>query len=802
MRETSPSNTSTKFASVTQDLLSGSIVFLVAMPLCLGIAIASDADPIAGLISGIVGGMLVGLLSGSHTSVSGPAAGLTAIVAAQIIELGSYSTFLLAVVLAGIIQIVLGLIKAGALSAYFPTSVVKGLLAAIGIIIILKQLPLLLGHNKDMGVLFGHSEALAEYNKHPHPQVDYSHPLGDVFAGFFKSIGEVWLYSGGIQWGAIAVGVVTILFLVMWDRIKTLKQSLLPAPLLAVAISVGMAVLFSHFGEHWKLDETQLVDVPIAKSVDEFRAFFSFPDFSKLTTVAVYVAALTLAAVASLETLLNLDAVDALDPKQRRSPPNRELIAQGVGNVVVGMIGGIPLTSVVIRGSVNVNAGAQSKLSAIFHGLLLLACTALIPTVLKMIPLSCLAGILILTGFKLASPRLFLEMWREGRYQFMPFLFTLVAIVVTDLLVGIGIGLLLSLIFVLNSNLRRPLRRIMEKHVSGDVLHIELANQVSFLNRPALEQAIREVPESCGVLLDATNTDYIDPDILQMIRQYKRNSNLGIMPRISLRGFRDKYQLDDEIQFVDYTSRDVQAKLTPDLALRILQQGNERFCNNQRLARDLGRQVLATSTGQHPFAAVLSCIDSRAPVETILDCGLGDVFSVRVAGNVTSPKVLGSLEYATAVVGAKLILVLGHTKCGAVNAAVNLTSSAQSIEQATGCQHLESVLEEIRPSIPLPVLNGLRSAQLPMEQFIEDVGRKNVIHSVQRIVQQSRTIGCLVEQGRVAVVGAIYDVQSGRVEFLLDESVGLTETTVSIFKNHCSGDQQAITRAGMVGAAL
>lgn len=762
------------------NFLSGTIVFLVALPLCLGIAIASDADPISGLISGIVGGVVVGILSGSHTSVSGPAAGLTAIVAAQIAELGSFSTFLLAVVLAGVVQIVLGLLKAGALSAFFPSSVVKGLLAAIGFIIIIKQLPLLFGHNKDMGVIFGHSESLAEYNKHPHPLVDHSHPLGDIFAGFSKAISELIAYPGGAQWGSIAIGLSSLLLIVLWDRIKLLKQSPIPGPLVVVIISVFMGLFFSRFGDHWSLDETHLVDVPVATTFREFTSFFSFPDFSQVTNSAVLIAAITLAVVSSLETLLNIEAVDKLDPLGRKTPANRELFAQGAGNIVAGLIGGIPLTSVVIRGSVNVQAGATSKISSIFHGLLLLGCAAVIPTVLRQIPLSCLAAILIVTGYKLASPALFKQMWTEGRYRFLPFIFTFVAIVVTDLLVGIGIGLLLTILFVLNSNLRRPMRRIMEKHASGDVLHIELANQVSFLNRPALERAILEAPVGCGILLDATNSDFIDPDILAMIRKFKSNSDRGLGPKVSMRGFRDKYQIDDEIQFVDFSSRDFQSSLTPGEVLNILQQGNERFCNNQRLSRDLGRQVLATSIGQHPFAAVLSCIDSRAPVETILDCGLGDVFSVRVAGNVTSPKVLGSLEYATAVVGAKLILVLGHTKCGAVNAAVQFADSLQTIEQSTGCQHLRAVLEEITPSIDLSKIDSMKKTPDLMGEYVEQVGHDNVIHSVRKIVQQSKTIADLVAMGRLAVVGAIYDVHCGKVEFLIDSALGLPTATIQV----------------------
>ena len=297
------------------------------------------------------------------------------------------------------------------------------------------------------------------------------------------------------------------------------------------------------------------------------------------------------------------------------------------------------------------------------------------------------------------------------------------------------------------------------------MLHIELAEQVSFLNRPVIERALREAPPGTSILLDASNTDYIEPDILAMIRTFRCKA-ASHQVTVSLRGFRDQYALADDIQFVDFTSRELQESLTPDEALRILREGNERFCDNRRLSRDLGRQVQATSAGQHPFAAVLSCIDSRAPVETILDLGVGDAFTARVAGNVISPKILGSLEYATAVVGSKLILVLGHTKCGAVHAAVKLAEAGQSGAEATGCQHLDSILEEIHPSIQLPHLRTIDPQdEAGRNQFIEEVARRNVIHSVQQIVGTSRTIRKLVDEGRVAVVGAVYDVSSGRVDF-------------------------------------
>jgi carbonic anhydrase/SulP family sulfate permease len=310
-------------------------------------------------------------------------------------------------------------------------------------------------------------------------------------------------------------------------------------------------------------------------------------------------------------------------------------------------------------------------------------------------------------------------MWQGGRYQWIPFMVTIAAILLSDLLIGVVVGLAFAVGFILNSNLRRPLRRVVEKHIGGDILHIELAEQVSFLNRPVIEQALREAPPGTHVLIDAKNSDYIDPDILAMIRNFAKKSDKHQL-KVSLRGFREKYSISNVIQFVDFTSREVQERMTPREALRILQEGNDRFCSDRRLSRDLGRQVQATSAGQHPFAAVLSCIDSRAPVETILDLGVGDVFTARVAGNVVSPKILGSLEYATAVVGSKLILVLGHTKCGAVHAAVKLAEAGKTGAEATGCQHLDSILEEIHPSIRLPVLQQstrYKASRIPARPF-------------------------------------------------------------------------------------
>ena len=338
------------------------------------------------------------------------------------------------------------------------------------------------------------------------------------------------------------------------------------------------------------------------------------------------------------------------------------------------------------------------------HGVLLLVSVLLLPAWLNLIPLSCLAAILLVTGVKLARPAMVRRMWDEGRYQFIPFAVTVVAIVLTDLLIGVLIGLAVSIGFILTSNLRRPIRRIVEKHLGGEVVRIELANQVGFLNRAALDRALDEVPRGGHVLLDAQNTDYIDPDVLNLIRDFKEKKAPARGVDVSLLGFRGEYQLRDQTLYVDYSTRDLQSALTPEQVLQILKEGHERFRTGRRLTRDLGRQVNATAAGQHPLAVVLSCIDSRTPAELIFDLGMGDIFSVRIAGNISSRKVLGSMEYGCAVAGAKLILVMGHTRCGAVTAAVNFASTEGSAAEATGCQHLDPIVHDIQQAIDPPTL--------------------------------------------------------------------------------------------------
>jgi carbonic anhydrase/SulP family sulfate permease len=563
----------------------------------------------------------------------------------------------------------------------------------------------------------------------------------------------------------------SIATLILWDKIPSLKKSSLPPQLVVVLLGIGLCQVFQHLGWGLRIEESHLVQVPVATSFAEFVGFLRWPDFSQWSNAAVYTAGLTLAIVASLETLLNLEAVDKLDPRQRPSPSSRELIAQGIGNVLMGLIGGIPMTSVIVRSSVNINAGGQTKLATIVHGALLLVSVAFLPSWLNMIPLSCLAAILLVTGIKLASPALVRQMWYEGRYQFLPFVLTVLSIVLTDLLTGVGIGLAISLAFILHSNMRRPMQKFVERHLGGDVMHVELANQVSFLNRAALENVFNSTPRGGHLLLDALNTVYIDPDILSMIREFKEKTAPIRGVHVSLRGFRDQYKLQDEIQYADYSTRELQDQLTPAQVQKILQEGNDRFRSGRRLTRDLDRQLKATAIGQHPLAVVLSCIDSRPPTELIFDLGLGDVFSIRIAGNIVSDKVLGSMEYGCAMAGAKLIVIIGHTKCGAVTAAVNLAVSKANTEQATGCQHLEPIIQEIQLSIDPH--SRTQTEPLPEQRkadLINAVSRQNVVRSVNSILQQSRTIHQLAVKGRLKVVGAMYDVDTGKIEFFLDEA--------------------------------
>jgi MFS superfamily sulfate permease-like transporter len=483
------------------DLPASIVVFLVALPLCLGVALASGAPLFAGVIAGVVGGLVVGSVSGSALSVSGPAAGLTTIVLASITSMGSFQAFLSTVVLAGGIQFLLGLARAGTIGNYFPSSVIKGMLAAIGIILILKQIPHAVGYDKD----FEGDESFF--------QSDGENTFSEILNAFQY-----------LNLGATVIFIASLSILILWEKplIKSKAFSnILPAPLLVVLVGIIFNELFFRSFPSMAIHGEHLVSLPVSGGLQSFVSQFDFPDFSSIQNPETWKIAFTLAIVASLESLLSIDAVDKLDPFKRTSPLNRELKAQGLANMVSGLIGGLPVTAVIVRSSANVAAGARTKTSTITHGLLLLLTAFLIPGLLNKIPLACLAAILLMVGYKLAKPSLILSIYRKGKDQFIPFVVTIVAILLSDLLIGITIGILVGLFFVLKTNFHRALFSVSEE---GNYL-IRLTKDVSFLNKALLRQTFKEIPEGSNVIIDGSRSAFIDQDILETINDFRESAS-------------------------------------------------------------------------------------------------------------------------------------------------------------------------------------------------------------------------------------------------------------------------------------
>lgn len=511
------------FSHLRTDFSSGLVVFLVALPLCLGIALASGAPPLSGVIAGVVGGIVVGMLSGSHLSVSGPAAGLTSIVLAAITELGAFEIFLAAVFVAGLLQVVLGFAKAGTVSNYIPNNVIEGMLAGIGVIIILKQIPHAFGYDSD----FEGDENFV--------QPDGQNTLSELLSVFDH-----------VNMGPVIVSMLSVALLIGWPKLAIAqKMKFIPAALLAVAAGILLNEVLLAYGSGWAITSPDhLVNLPVPKTLGEFTKMFVSPDFSALVRPDVWKIGATIAAVASIETLLCIEAADRMDPQKRYTDTNRELRAQGIGNILSSLLGGIPMTSVVVRTSANADAGAKTKMSAIIHGLLLLLCVVSIPFVLNRIPLATLAAVLILVGYKLAKPATFLHFWQRGLYQFLPFLITFVG-VLYNLLLGVALGLLLSVVFILKGNMKRAYIFRKEEYKDGDTIHIDLAQEVSFLNKAAIKATLAQIPPDARVVIDASDTVYIAHDVLDLIHEFKQVRAKEARIKVKLKGFKKAYRLQD-----------------------------------------------------------------------------------------------------------------------------------------------------------------------------------------------------------------------------------------------------------------
>ncbi len=486
------------FSKLKYDLPASVIVFLVAMPLCLGIALASGAPLFSGLIAGMIGGIVVGFFSGSSLGVSGPAAGLAVIVLAAIQDLGSFDAFLVAVVLMGVLQLVMGYLKTGVIAYYFPSSVIQGMLAGIGVIIFLKQIPHAFGY-----------DAVPE-GDYRFQQIDNENTFSEIFHLMDK-----------ISYGPMIIAAVSLVILILWEMkfMKKIKLfQLVQGPLVAVVVGVILNAVFSGI-ETLALAADQKVQIPVAEGINSFFSNFSFPDFSQLSNPQIYITAVVLAVVGSLETLLCVEATDKQDPERRVTPANRELKAQGIGNIMSGLIGGLPITQVIIRSSVNMQAGGKTKLSAIVHGFIILISIIAIPTLLNMIPLATLAAILLVVGFKLARPSLFKMKWKQGYKQFIPFLATILGIVFTDLLVGIGIGIAVSIVFILYHNFKIPILVYNEFQKEGNIT-IELSEDVSFFKKASILKVLADVPNGREVTIDASKTYYLHHDVLEIIEDF------------------------------------------------------------------------------------------------------------------------------------------------------------------------------------------------------------------------------------------------------------------------------------------
>ncbi len=485
------------------DLPASLVVFLVAVPLCLGIALASGAPLFSGIIAGIVGGIVVGSLSGSQLGVSGPAAGLAVIVLTAIQELGAFEIFLMAVVIGGVFQMLLGFAKAGIIGYYFPSSVIKGMLSGIGIIIILKQIPHAFGYDKD-----------------------YEGSLSFVQPDGHNTFSELFYMLEAISPGAVIITTLSMLVLILWEQpfMKKIKLfQIVQGPLVVVAGGIFLNLIFQNMPA-FALSGEQVVSLPVPESIAGFFGQFTFPDFGAITNPAVWITGATIAVVASLETLLCLEATDKLDPYKRVAPANRELQAQGVGNILSGLIGGLPITQVIVRSSTNIQSGGRTKMSAIFHGVILLFSAMAIPFVLNLIPLASLAAILFLVGYKLAKPAVFKEMYAIGRGHFIPFMVTILGIVFTDLLIGIGMGLAVAIFFVLYNNYKKPFMFRREDHLNDNVIRLELAEDVTFINKASILRTLTTLPEGSKVVIDASKTINIDPDVIEIIEDFKINA--------------------------------------------------------------------------------------------------------------------------------------------------------------------------------------------------------------------------------------------------------------------------------------
>ena len=628
------------------DLPAGIAVFFVAIPLCLGIAHASGAPLIAGLITGILGGIVTGGLSGAPLSVSGPAAGLTAIAISVAASLGSYEGFVFAVALAGLLQIAFGALKLGSLSNYVPNTVIKGMLAGIGVLLIIKQFPHLVGYDlEEMGVeefLLNQADINENYHDVHNKEANTFTLIEHTLTNLNKSI--------------FLIGLLSLAFLFVWEKYKPAKLKIVPGSILVVGLGIGIDMLIIGLFPELQLTEDHRVAIPILSNFGELVGNLRFPDFSIWNEPKLYLGAATIAIVASIETLLSVQAVDKLDPINRKTPTDRELVAQGAGNILAGLLGAIPMTSVIVRGSVNVNAGARSKAAAIIHGVLLMSALLFFANLLNLIPLASLAAILIYTGIKLIKPEEWKAIFLKGYDQFIPYVVTIVGIILSDLLIGVILGIVTSGLFILKEDFKAPVIRIVDIGLRKKII---LGENLNFLHKPKIIHLFDNIEKNQSIEIDGSRCMYIDRDILEIIFEFKENLAKKNIPVI-LAGFGNMKDHNKEVR------EEMKASY------------EKLFSNNKKWVEDRlsnnPEYFLNLTKGQSPQYLFIGCSDSRVPANEITQTDPGEMFVHRNIANLvvnTDINLMSVLQYSVEVLNVKHVIVCGHYGCGGVKAAMD-----------------------------------------------------------------------------------------------------------------------------------
>ncbi|WP_339648856.1 SulP family inorganic anion transporter [uncultured Salegentibacter sp.] len=716
------------FSRMDKDIPSSIVVFLVALPLCLGIALASGAPLVSGLISGIIGGIVIGSVSHSSVSVSGPAASLTAVVLASIASLGSFDVFLMAVVLGRIFQFILGILKAGLIADYMPSNIIKGLLAAIGIILIIAQLPYAVGFIQDSGANFGARDNLLEQ-------------AIAMFKNFFYSLHP----------GAVVLSIISLAIIIFWEKSPLKNFKLLPPSLIVVILGVFLNLLFKYIAPVLHLSEKYLVNIP---KIDRVSELVTFPDFNSITNPEVWGVAITITLIASIASLLAIEAADEIDPHKRKTPPNRELVAQGVGNTIAGLVGGIPLTSVIVRSSVNINAGAETKLSTILHGIFLLLSVLFLSSILNLIPLSSLAVILLVVGYKLASWDVISTMYKKGWNQFIPFVVTVVAIILTDLLIGIFIGSLVSIFFLLRSNYHNAFFIENTKIFKGETIRLELSNEVSFFNKASIKNSLWNVPQNSNVIIDATFSSYIDHDILEIFEDFKTTFAEENNINVSIIGLKDKYSAGKELDFVREDIEESKERSTPQEILDYLKEGNSRYVDGKLVSRRLRNKELMDFINSPPLATVVNCIDLREPLNVMMNTGIGDLIPIRAAGNLVDSHIIKSIDIACKQQGARFILLMG-------NSSNKIYLKALNEYMQHGYKDPDSLIAEALKAQQIP--NKFEEKDLHI--YADLITRWSIKESKKRIIKENPYLRERISQGKLGLATAFFNRENGKIEF-------------------------------------